>query len=110
MTWSSSWPTRRGQALYVNLQMDQGFFCQRVKDVVLAKGVQLLKPLEIWRRRGVPTDCPTFIVEIRSWAEYKAHPLVTIDPAGQLLGLRENNGRRDLAALLWTVEKLAAET
>jgi RecA-family ATPase len=118
-------PTVQGSVLYLNFELQEAFFADRIKLVALAKGLKLSKPsgglvasandvdppeaLDVWNLRGYAADFEKLEPEIIRMAGRK-YALICLDPTYKLLGDRDENQAGDIASLLNGFERLAVET
>jgi hypothetical protein len=118
-------PTVQGPVLYLNFELPEAFFAERIKLVALAKGLKLSKPsgglvasandvdppeaLDVWNLRGYATDFENLEAEITRMVARK-YALICLDPTYKLLGDRDENRAGDVASLLNGFERLAVET
>jgi hypothetical protein len=102
-------PTVQGPVLYLNFELPEPFFADRIKSVASAKGVKHPKGLDVWNLRGYATDFEKLEPEITRVAG-KKYTLICLDPTYKLLGNRDENRAGDIASLLNGFERLAVET
>ena len=102
--------TTAGKVLYVNLEIQAGFFRRRLLDVAQAGGLELSSRLDTWNLRGWAADYRVLIPKIRTRIRDQGHALVIIDPTYKLLGTADENSATDISALLNMVENLAVTT
>jgi hypothetical protein len=95
--------------LYVNLELGEAFFAERIKTVVAAKNVDLPGALDLWNLRGHAADFDQLFPKIveRAGQQYS---LIVLDPTYKLLGRRDENRAGDIASLLNGFERLAVDT
>lgn len=101
--------TNQGRVLYINLELGEAFFAERIKLVAVAKNVDLSGTLDVWNLRGCAADFDDLLPKIiqRAGQQYS---LIVLDPTYKLLGRRDENRAGDIASLLNGVERLAVET
>ena len=102
--------TVAGKVLYINLEIQAGFFRRRVAELLRVEQVELQRRLEIWNLRGCAADYQVLIPKIRTRIRDAGHALVIIDPTYKLLGGADENSATDISALLNAVENLAVTT
>jgi hypothetical protein len=100
-------PTTPGKVLYVNLEIQAGFFQTRLKSVIGARQADVASRLEIWNLRGYAADYSVLIPKIRERVKDQGHALIILDPTYKLLGNADENSATDISALLYAVESLA---
>jgi len=101
--------TKRGHALYVNLELGEAFFAERIKLVAAAKNVDPSGTLDVWNLRGHAADFDELLPKILQEAGQQ-YGLIVLDPTYKLLGLRDENRAGDIASLLNGFERLAVDT
>jgi hypothetical protein len=102
-------PTVQGRVLYLNFELPEAFFAERIKLVTSAKNVDPSKALDVWNLRGYAADFEKLEPEITRKAGRK-YTLICLDPTYKLLGGRDENRAGDIASLLNGFERLAVET
>lgn len=102
-------PTVQGRVLYLNFELPEAFFAERIKLVASAKHVDPPKELDVWNLRGHAADFEKLEPEIIRMAG-KGYILICLDPTYKLLGGRDENRAGDIASLLNGFERLAVET
>jgi hypothetical protein len=118
-------PTVQGRVLYLNLELPEAFFADRIELVASAKGVKPCKAshgliasanqvyeiegLDVWNLRGHAADFDDLLPKIieRAGQQYS---LIILDPTYKVLGRRDENRAGDIASLLNGFERLAVET
>lgn len=102
-------PTKQGRVLYINLELGEAFFAERIKLIADAKKVDPAKTLDVWNLRGHAADFDELLPKIieRAGQQYS---LIILDPTYKLLGRRDENRAGDIASLLNGFERLAVET
>ena len=101
--------TEQGCVLYVNLELAETFFTDRIKAVATTKNVDPSEKLDVWNLRGHAADLDHLLPTIIQTVSQK-YSLIVLDPIYKLLGGRDENRTGDIASLLNGVEKLAVET
>jgi hypothetical protein len=117
--------TVQGRVLYLNFELPEAFFAERIKSVASAKDVKPLQasdglvasakhvyPLEaldVWNLRGHAADFENLESEITRMAG-KKYTLICLYPTYKLLGGRDENRAGDIASLLNGFERVAVET
>jgi hypothetical protein len=101
--------TKQGRVLYLNFELGDAFFADRIKSVSSAKDVDPGKTLDVWNLRGYAADFERLEPEIIRVAG-REYALICLDPTYKLLGGRDENRAGDIASLLNGFERLAVET
>jgi AAA domain/DnaB-like helicase N terminal domain len=102
--------TTAGKVLYVNLEIQAGFFRKRVMQMARAKHLELKEQPDIWNLRGHPADYRVLLPKIRNRIRDEGYSLVIIDPTYKLLGIAYENSATDITALLNMVDSVATTT
>jgi hypothetical protein len=102
--------TTPGKVLYVNLEIQAGFFRARLRRLVHEKSLELTEQPEIWNLRGCPTDYRILLPKIASRIRDERYAMIVIDPTYKLLGIADENSATDVTALLNAIEKVAVDT
>lgn len=102
--------TRKGKVLYINLEIQRGYFRNRAESIGRAKAVSASAGmLEVWNLRGYAADLSTLIEEIKKRVGQR-YDLIIVDPIYKVLGGRDENAAGDIAGLLNELERLAVES
>ena len=74
--------------LYVNFELRDFHFQQRLKSIKKAKGIKKIEPgaLEVWNLRGIQIKLQHFIDQLSFWIEKTKRLAVYVDPFYKLLG------------------------
>jgi AAA domain-containing protein len=105
------WPTKRGRVLYINLEIQRGFFAYRLKTVCDERQIKLDDGyLHVWNLRGHAADLSRLLPQILLGIGENQYDLIIIDPIYKVLGLRNENDAGDVATLLNEIESLAVQT
>ena len=104
-------PCVKGRVLYVNLEIHEKFFQERLKVLAAARDVVFQpKSLDVWNLRGFSAPyhaiVPVMIERIKSEG-YSANIL---DPIYKLYGKTDENSAGEVAQLLNTLETLCVQT
>jgi hypothetical protein len=104
-------PTKRGRVLYINLEIQSGFFARRIQAICDERQIKIeTGMLKIWNLRGHAADLSTLMPRLLRAIKPGEFVLIIIDPVYKLLGQRDENKAGDIATLLNQVERLAVET
>lgn len=103
--------TTKGRVLYMNFEIQDVFFRDRINDVCIAKNCAL-KPgqLDYWGLRGKAADLGSLMQDIIIMVKGGGYSLILFDPIYKGLGSRDENKAGDVASLLNEIESLAVET
>ncbi len=91
--------------LYINLEIQRGFFRIRLSEISKAARVPVSN-LDVWNLRGQAADISLLIGEIlqRVGQQYS---LIIVDPIYKVLGGRDENAAGDVGGMLNELERLA---
>ena len=103
--------TTQGKVLYVNFEIQQKPWQNRLRAVAAAKGIDVPKDFKIQNLRGYAADYRTLLPKIRELVKGMELVLIILDPTYKLYGSgTDENAARDIAALLNGFEELASNT
>lgn len=101
----------RGRVLFVNLEIHEAFFTQRLNAVAEAKRCTIERGwLDTWNLRGKCADYQTTLPQIAERIRTVGYSLVIIDPIYKLLGKADENAARDIGAMMNAIEALATSS
>ena len=109
--WMGKFPTTRGRVLYINLELQEGWFAKRVQSVCNEAQITL-EPgwFTAWNLRGYAADLSKLLPRILRGIKRDEYALIVLDPIYKLLGARDENKAGDIATLLNEMELLAVKT
>jgi hypothetical protein len=103
--------TNQGRVLYMNFEIQDPFFKNRLTDVLAAKDCTLASgQLSYWGLRGKAADLGRLMPEIITILKDGDYSLIVFDPIYKGLGGRDENKAGDIASLLNEIESLAVQT
>jgi hypothetical protein len=103
--------TQQGRVLYINFELQNYFFRDRLTAVCIAKECQLAEgQLTYWGLRGKAADLNILMPQIIEMLKNGSYSLIIIDPIYKGLGNRDENKAGDIASLLNQIEALAVQT
>ena len=109
--WFSGYPTTRGRVLYINLELQKGWFTKRIRTVCDERQLTLESGyLKVWNLRGHAADLSDLRSLLLRGIGSNEFVLVIIDPIYKMLGRRDENKAGDIASLLNEIEQLAVKT
>jgi hypothetical protein len=109
--WLDKFATKRGRVLYINLEIQSGFFAKRIQTICDERHLKLESGyLTVWNLRGYAADLSTLLPRLLRGIGQDEYVLIILDPIYKLLGKREENAAGDIASLLNEIESLAVET
>ena len=104
--------TNKGRVLYMNYEIQEGFFAKRLESIATAKGLgaDALDDVDTWNLRGFCADLSDLINSLLEQIKKDHYVLIVVDPIYKVLGGRDENSAGEIGRLLNEVEKLAVET
>ena len=106
-----SFKTVRGRVLFLNFEIQPGFFQQRLQVVAHEKRVAI-KPglIDLWNLRGHSASYSVIVPRIIEQVKDRAYALIVLDPVYKLYGNTDENSAGNVALLLNALESLAVDT
>jgi len=106
-----SFKTTKGRVLFVNFEIPEIFFQDRVAAVTKEKGI-ILAPgqFELWNLRGFSASYHVLIPKIIERAKDSGYVLIILDPIYKLYGNTDENSAGGVALLMNSLESLTVET
>jgi hypothetical protein len=103
--------TNKGRVLYLNLELQCGYFSWRTKTVIAKKSV-LHEHLsfDVWNLRGYAAELYKLLPEILRQAGRGKYALIIIDPIYKVLGEREENVTHHVGAIMNDLERIAVHS
>lgn len=113
-TGTSWWgfPTKRGKVLYINFEIQKGYYQRRVKAIkehLLIEGTKLRGNLHIWNLRGHAADISDLVEQITQAVGDK-YDLVIFDPIYKILGNRDENSNGEVADMMNEFDRIIEAT
>lgn len=103
--------TKQGRVVYMNFEIQDSFFRERLLAVCDAKDCDLAKgQFSYWGLRGKAADLGELMFEVTSILKDGGYSLIVFDPIYKGLGNRDENKAGDIGSLLNELESLAVET
>ncbi|XHR27640.1 MAG: AAA family ATPase [Chthoniobacteraceae bacterium] len=102
--------TQRGRVLYINFELPNFAFQNRLKSIAAAKGITNYSGLDLWNLRGYATDFSDLIPKILARIKEYSYSLIILDPVYKGLGRRDENKAGDIASLCNEIEQLAVQS
>lgn len=102
--------TLPGVVVYLNFEVQGGFFHDRILKVKNAKGMKLTDTFLVWNLRGYSTDHSVLLPKLAARLRALGVPIAAIilDPAYKVMGKSENE-QENVAALMASIERLGEE-
>jgi AAA domain len=103
--------TEQGRVLYMNFEIQDVFFSDRIYEVLEAKDC-VLDPGQLlyWGLRGHAADLQKIMPQMIAELKERDISLIVFDPIYKGLGDRDENKAGDIASLLNEIESLAVQT
>lgn len=102
-----SFKTAKGRVLFLNFEIQSGFFQQRLHAVAKEKGVTLTKgQIDVWNLRGHATGYNLLLPRIIERVKESGYALIVLDPIYKLYGQTDENSAGEVAQLLNAIEML----
>ena len=106
-----SFKTVKGRVLFLNFEIQSGFFQQRLHAVSQEKHVALTKgQIDVWNLRGHATSYTMILPRISKRVKESGYALIVLDPIYKLYGQTDENSAGEVARLLNAIETLAVDT
>jgi hypothetical protein len=106
-----SFSTKQGRVLYINLELQKGFFSYRSKVVSEHRKVTIGKgTFDVWNLRGHAQELERLMPAILANAGRDKYDLVIIDPIYKVLGRHEENVTHHLTAIMNQLERIAVQS
>ncbi len=103
--------TLQGAVCYINFEIQESFFCERITDILRAKKLELSPDMFMgWNLRGHSEGIENLIEEIVAKIIARDFALVVFDPIYKGLGDRDENKAGDIASLMNQLERVAVKT
>lgn len=102
--------TEKGRVLYLNFEIQEFAWQDRIKIVCKARQIEDLSNFELVNLRGKPSDYASLIPKLIEAIKDQLFSLVVIDPIYKLYGKTDENNARDVAGLLTSIEQLSSES
>jgi hypothetical protein len=101
--------TTKGRVLYLDFELQEAFFRERLDKIANAKGltIEALEEIDVWNLRGYATDLSTIIDQIIERIKETPYALIVIDPIYKVMGDRDENSAGDINSLMNELDKLA---
>jgi hypothetical protein len=103
--------TTPGQVLYINFEIQNPFFYERLQKICDARKISLgSEQLDVWNLRGYAADLSQLTPQILTRVEASNYALIVIDPIYKCLGNRDENSAGDITGLMNEIENVCAKT
>jgi hypothetical protein len=106
-----SFKTSKGRVLFLNFEIQPGFFQQRIQTLAREKRITLTPgQIDLWNLRGHCASYHILIPRIIERVKDKDYALIILDPIYKLYGDTDENSAGAVAQLLNALEYLTTET
>ena len=104
--------THKGRVLYINFEIQEGFFGKRLESILSAKGLgaEALDNIDVWNLRGHCADLSLLMGSLLDGIQKDHYCLIVIDPIYKGMGKRDENAAGDINTLLNEIERMAVKT
>jgi hypothetical protein len=103
--------TVKGKVLFLNFEIQPGFFQRRIAAIAGAKGITLAPhTLEVWNLRGHATCYTELLPKIRQRIKGENYSLVVLDPIYKLYGNTDENSAGEVARLMNALELIVVDS
>ena len=104
-------PTKRGRVLYLNFELINGFFEQRLDSVCKARSMDLPDEFLFWTLRNHCYDLEVIsrVLTTRAKAQDLKIDMIIVDPIYKALGGLSENDAGDMGLLMENIEKLGKD-
>jgi AAA domain-containing protein len=101
--------TTQGRVLYLDFELQEAFFRERLDKIANAKGVTVdaLREIDVWNLRGHAADLSTIVEQIIERIKETPYSLIIIDPIYKVMGDRDENSAGDINSLMNELDKMA---
>lgn len=103
-------PCNQGVVIYLNFEIQEGFFHNRLLDVAHAKEVKLTENLLVWNLRGYARPASALFDEVRERVAGRDIAMIICDPIYKLNLGGDENSAGEVGLLLNEFEILATST
>lgn len=100
--------TKRGVVVYLNFEVQKGFFHKRILDVAKAKGLVLGRDFIVWNLRGHSTDHSVLLPKLAARLQGLNVAAIILDPAYKIMSGNENE-QASVALLMNSIERLGEQ-
>jgi len=103
--------TTKGKVLFLNFEIQAGFFQRRIQAVTSAKGITLAPhSLEVWNLRGWATSYIDLLPRVRQRIKDANYSLLVLDPIYKLYGDTDENSAGAVAGLMNALEVVTVDS
>lgn len=104
--------TTGGKVLYLDFELQEDYFLDRLTKMLDAKGIQfdVMDNLDVWNLRGHAADLSDLTPRIMERIKGKAYSLIIVDPIYKVLGKRDENSAGDVNSLMNELDAIAVKS
>lgn len=103
-------PTIQGKVVFMNFEVPEPFFHNRLKMVARARGVTIPDDFIAWNLRGHSAPADELLPELAERLKGERAAAIVIDPVYKLAVNADENSAKDIGKLVESLEKLAHAT
>jgi hypothetical protein len=107
------YPTTRAKVLFMNFEIQEEFFKERLRNLLEKKGLQpedILQTLDVWTLRGQNVDAEDFLAALADRIRNSGYSMLIIDPIYKLMVGRSESSTRGVGMLCHDIERLMAKS
>jgi hypothetical protein len=104
-----NYSTTRGKVLFMNFEIQEAFFKERLRAVMERRGIQtadIQESLDVWTLRGQKVDAEDFLTALANRVRNSGYSLIVIDPIYKLMVGRSESSTRGVGMLCYDIERL----
>ena len=105
-----NWPTVRGKVLFINLEIQEAFFKQRLQTLLSKKGLTAIDQLDVLTLRGQETTADNVIDALIEKTREAQYSLIVIDPVYKLMEGTAENCSSGVGSLCQKIERLVVKS
>ena len=104
------WPTTRGKVLFVNLEIHECFFKERLEQLMGSRGITHADRLHLLNLRGTNVNLNALVEQIIVQAEGKRYAMIIIDPVYKIMAGKSENSASAVSQVCNSLERIAKTT
>ena len=102
--------TTQGRVLFINLEIKEAFFRERLQTLLRRKGQANIDNLDVLTLRGQETQAATLLPALADRIAGSGYSLIIVDPVYKLMVGQAENASSSVGALCQGLEKLVVTT
>ena len=104
------WPTTRGKVLFVNLEIHECFFKERLEQLMRSRGITRADRLHLLNLRGTTVNLNALVEQIIAQASGKHYAMIILDPVYKIMAGKSENSASAVGQVCNSLERIAATT